>query len=226
MEHPDPLKGFRYADNQPEAQPEPTAPFAEDDLGAYEPTDRRPERIALFTDGDLDVEIELGFVLGRAEPVGVTVRSRSVEGAVHTSALSTRRFRSIPFGALADEARRIRKRELQDVASKEVIFVDADGRTRASFSVAAAKLEMAELEAPLVGRPRLPLEDIEAAAEIYRKAQQAGSRHPTMDVATKMHLERSTAAKWVQRARKLGLIATYVRPKKVAGKAAGPGRST
>ena len=207
-DHLDPFKGFRYADDQAtEAQPEPTAPFADDGLGAYEPaTDRRPERIALFTDGDLDVEIELGFVQGRAAPVGVTIRSRSVDGAVHTSALSTRRFRSVPFGALADEARRIRKRELEDVASMEEMFVDADGRSRASFSVAAAKREMAELDAPLVGRPSLPLEVIEADAKTYREAQQAGSRHPTKDVAAKRHLSRSAAAKRVQRARKLGLI--------------------
>ena len=218
MDNRDPFHGFRYADDQP--QPKPTAAFADDGLGAYEPaTDRRPEPTALFTDGDLDVEIELGFVQGRAVPVGVTVRSRSVDGAVHTSALFTRRLKSIPFGALSDEARRIRKRDLADVASKEVTFVDSDGRTRASFAVAAAKREMAALQTPsVVGRPRLPLEEIEAAARIYRDAERAGSKQPTKDVQERRQLSRSTAAKRVQRARQLGLLPAYARPKKVAGK--------
>jgi hypothetical protein len=43
-------------------------------------------------------------------------------------------------------------------------------------------------------------------ARIYAEAWRAGDRHPTATVAAKMHVVRSTAAKWVASARRLGLL--------------------
>jgi hypothetical protein len=44
------------------------------------------------------------------------------------------------------------------------------------------------------------------AAEVYRDALRHGSRHPTQDVARRLHLSRSTAARALDEARRQGLL--------------------
>jgi hypothetical protein len=66
-----------------------------------------------------------------------------------------------------------------------------------------------EIRAPRSGS-RLTDEQLERVAETYREAEQRGHA-PTQAVADQFHLARSTAARWVSKARERGMLGPAVR---------------
>ncbi len=96
----------------------------------------------------------------------------------------------IPLGRLADE--------LAASAARYLPAARAQHRNEADLLETVAKTRRR------TGRPPLyPPEHYAAVADVYR---QVGGRAPTAGVAERFGVSRSTASKWVVRARRLGLL--------------------
>jgi hypothetical protein len=159
-------------------------------------------------------------IAGRAELVGVEVWSggppAGVPGANRPGAggaLSAVALRGLPIGRFASEARRQQARmaglmrELYDPGQHPSI--DPAQLDQAIRAFAARR-----------GRGGLPPvygpEHYARVSAVYTAAWRGGS-HPTKAVAAWGVVESSTAAKWVARARSLGLLAATTKGKAVAG---------
>ena len=116
----------------------------------------------------------------------------------------------MPFGALVDEALILLAEDLkrERAAAGPEVRLDDDGHHRVNMRAATARLGLDRLKGP--GRPQLTFQELEEDAEFYNARAQV-SRHPTRDLAEHIGIERSGAAKRVQRARAAGLIPPYRR---------------
>ena len=148
---------------------------------------------------------------GRLECVGLDVRSfrarpvvkdgeavmeyRPPLGGGQPRPVTANLFRSLPVAFLARTARR----DLGDLA---MYVADQPGRTTAQ------RQTLRTVAGQLAESPRRVLDDDHFArvAEIYRRAWSTGDSAPTKAVAEQMKASRSAAAKWVARARAMGLL--------------------
>ena len=174
---------------------------------------QRHRHAATFAVGPWHVTVELGVANRRYEPLGFIVRDPNGDPEREPVALTSREIRRIPFGKLAEAARVHLKAELQMTLQEHPeFFRDESDRGRASFEGSAAAQGIRTLETPRAGRPRLSRGELERAAGIYNEADLSGSKQPTQDLADQLSMSRSTAGKWVQRARALGLIPSVAKP--------------
>lgn len=143
-------------------------------------------------------------VNGRVECVGLDIRSFFMEGDDATTyrpvwadtaavPISASFLRSLPVASLVRRARLLLGASAGWKASKT-----GDKATRAVLRSVTA--ELAESPRRLHG-----IEHFQRVAEVYSAAWQRGD-HPTKAVAEEMKATRSAAAKWVARARELGLL--------------------
>jgi hypothetical protein len=142
-------------------------------------------------------------VNGRRECVGIDVRSFKVDedGAYRLlrrggrlEVVTTALIRSLPVASLVRDIRR----GLSDLASHVAGDPERSEKDRATLLARSSELAKS---------PRRVHEDDHFAkvADIYRAAWSAGDP-PTKAVAEQMGATRSAAAKWVARARQLGLL--------------------
>lgn len=78
------------------------------------------------------------------------------------------------------------------------------------FSTAGKEIYAATLDRVGHGTP-LTDSDLKEVADLYRAVVASGSRSPTREVAERKHVARSTAARWVSRARSKGLLGPPIR---------------
>jgi hypothetical protein len=155
-------------------------------------------------EGDLEVTVHLAVVEGRAEPVGLDLRtfrrtgperpSRALPGA-RMRPITTYDLRGLRLAEIVAEARR-------RVASA---LLAPTGDEEWDATPWAGGLEEAWTPA---GRGRPPLygpEHFREVAEVYRSAFAIGMP-PTLAVAKRFTVTKSTAAKWIAKARALGLL--------------------
>lgn len=208
----------RAAGGREEAQegPERLEELAATDRSGPEggrPVDRGPHPVStipISIEGGT-AEVELSLVDNRIEATGVYVTS--------DRPITTSLMRAVPWASRIEEA----KRKLLGTASATQ-DVEANVRRqrdawpglseetyqRIAEAVArAARKAIPPLEAGLgrPGRPReLGAEHFAEVALVYSEAWRAGSRAPTKAVQQHFGTSRSTAAKWVARARAIGLL--------------------
>lgn len=174
-------------------------------------TDKQFSPARLWPDPDTGpwaVTLEWAEIDGRVECVGVTMRSFSPDGTVDLTDLPTLEdtrevmtaalWRSVPIGSLINEKRR-------SVAE----FWEPGGRM-AQHGLAEVHEGEGEGVAAMwrPGRPkrRKDPDHFEMVADIYRAAARAGLP-PTKTVQERLGpVSHSTAAKWVAKCRKLGLL--------------------
>jgi hypothetical protein len=158
------------------------------------------------------IRIRLADIRGRWECIGVSLESEPNKPAPVT----TSTLRKLPLGRLIQAAR-----------------VEADGKRWGRKAVAAYESDLTEiplgaspeftaaLRGETPGRSRLNLEHFVKVANTYQTAYRKG-RNPTMAVAKRFTVSKSTAAKWVHRCRvEFGLL-----PKTSRGKPVGISRRT
>jgi hypothetical protein len=178
------------------------------DMGSLIPTpDRRaavPERFIATTSPDnlgglkvrMRIEITRPF---RARCTELTILGSS-QAAVTAEAL-----RRVSLARLVKEA------VAETAAHFEFRGTTPDGTSRfAMFSGAAEGIYEATLASTGRGAS-LTDDDLKEIAEIYRAAIASGSRSPTHDVGERKHVARSTAARWIARARSKGLLGPAIR---------------
>lgn len=140
------------------------------------------------------VTLEFGFVAGRVQCIGFSVRSTLVSESF-TPAL----LRKIPIRKLIDEVLDNPTRELVQLAGLPPFNLLTD---LASAGLEALRRPKSRAKAER-GRPVVyGSEHYARVAEIYR----ASSRAPTQTVADEFDVNRTTAANWVRRCRQLGLL--------------------
>jgi hypothetical protein len=157
----------------------------------------------------------LGFdfteIDGRLECVGINIRSLRTKLVIDDAGqpqveyrpplggrpepVTASLIRQIPVAFLVREARE----GLGDVARWQASQPGRSAAERRTLSAVADQLDES---------PRRVLDDDHFAqvAEIYREAWAAGDPAPTKAVAERMKASRSAAAKWVARARVMGLL--------------------
>jgi len=141
---------------------------------------------------------------GRAECVGLTVRSFALQGPE-----GKRRARPIRSGGdvvpvRATTLRELSLREVLDQARRAVVGFMTD-LPRGALGLSSAerrRIEKTFAARPQIGRPPLTLEVLEEAAEAYR----TGGRTPIRAVQEKQGLTYSAADSRVRAARKAGLL--------------------
>ena len=144
------------------------------------------------TIGPWKLEIELGAVSGRVECVGLEVKPLRRPSS---EPLTVTTIREMPLHSLMQEQRL----ESSDDFLK-LVGIELPAKVG---SLGDAGLGILGIERPRqAGRPEVALDDIEKAAKVYLAAPTA----PRKAVAKELGIGESTAAKWIQRARKLGLI--------------------
>jgi hypothetical protein len=161
------------------------------------------------------VILRFGEVAGRIECIGMEVMGnpdRKDQAVITAVAL-----RRLPFGKLVDRTRREHHEDLQvasgmdpdagswspDVSEEERLRIVA--QLRASIR---ERLDLAERDAATQrkGRPSLyGPEHYAQVAEVYITSWKAGG-NPTAEVARHFETTNSSAAKWVARARTMGLL--------------------
>lgn len=137
----------------------------------------------------------LGFdwetIEGRVECIGFHVRSGEGESRPVTASV----LRSIPLGRI-----------LGNIAEKRVESLKDSVRRGPDKEAAARALPKYERSLPISGRrPTYDRGHFVAVAKVYSHAYAEGAA-PTKAVAQHFHVTPSAAAKWVARARGLGLL--------------------
>jgi hypothetical protein len=135
------------------------------------------------------VTIEYGIVNDRLEAQTLTVRMNSTP-------VTTSIVRALPIGAWMAEDRRLEVRS----AGWEQFSRGLTSKDRAKLRrrIRAATHARA-------GRPKITRDLLQEVADVYRRAHERGDP-PTQAVADHFPTPRSTAAKWVQRAREEGFL--------------------
>lgn len=142
------------------------------------------------------IELTWGLVEGRVECVGF-----SVEAVGRKQAVTSTILRSIPLASLIEERRAERERWLR--------LSPGQAQRHEEFAEKVRSFGIKYREVPARrrgGRPRIELDQLAEAAEVYDNALQRGDSAPTRSVAEHFGMARSTAAKWVMRAREEGLL--------------------
>jgi hypothetical protein len=186
------------------------------------PADRDPDgRIAQVwaqetrTPDGTRVVLRFAWVDGRAECVAMEVGADLGDpDAPDPQPLTATNLRSIQLGELREQAARA-YRETVIAASEAAGFLNTDTPTPADERALATLRERGRAERsvasakPLRGRTGRPVErgpeHLAQVAKVYRDAFRAGER-PTKVVAETWKVSRTTAAKWVARAREAGLL--------------------
>lgn len=186
-------------------------------------------RISEPLQGPWNVTYHFAEVDGRFECVGLDVRSFRAEptvevdeegrpmaklnyrtslGGLPPAPVTTALIRELPVASLI----RVARRDLRDVAISAA---------RQPGQPAAKRRALREVAEEFVERPRRRYDDAHFArvAEVYVTAWKAG-KPPTLAVSEEMKASRSAAAKWVAKARKMGLLGETERGR------AHPGTST
>lgn len=141
--------------------------------------------------------------------VGVQLwAARHPEEADASVEIDTTVWRSVPLGRLIREAT-VRQVELAEAVARhhERLAALYGGEVSVIRAEAEASLEAWSRRGPA---PRYGREHFAAVAETYAAALVAGER-PTKAVATRFVVSKSTAAKWVAKARDLGLLGSTER---------------
>ncbi|MDQ3640971.1 MAG: hypothetical protein M3450_05760 [Actinomycetota bacterium] len=147
--------------------------------------------------------------VGGPRCVGVQLwAARHPEEADASVEIDTTVWRSIPLGRLVREAA-VRQVEVAEAVARhhERLAALYGGEASSIREEADASLERWSKRGPA---PRYGREHFAAVAETYAAALVAGER-PTKAVATKFTVSKSTAAKWVAKARGLGLLGSTER---------------
>ena len=160
------------------------------------------------------VEIRLGVLDGRVECVGMSIHP-GAEGI--REPLGTAALRRLRLGSFIDRARNDSVMEFVHLLGPK-----PDGKPRFGYGLGELKqigvgpLARDTRRGP--GRPALSPALLDEVARIYLDHQ--SNRTPTMAVSKKMKVSRSTAARYVARARAEGLIGRTSR-----GRISGPATS-
>jgi len=164
--------------------------------------------------GGLLVTLHWGEIQGRAEIVGIDIHTYDdCESGVYSQSvgiggpirpLKARDLRGVPLGRLEQESRQ----------SGTISALDADLRRLIGEAPLPSELDPWQREKRRTpGRPRVYDDEwFRSVAEIYLTAHRAG-RPPTKAVAESHDVSKSTASKWVARARRLGFLAPTSRGK-------------
>lgn len=146
------------------------------------------------------VRIEWGVVDGRIECVGLHLQQVP---DTPLKAFNTSVLRSIPLGSLVEEAR---GRHIRSLRKLQALPAPRELRRRA-----AEQLESFQAGKKGKGGPRLQYgaEHLAQVAEVYLKS----ANKPTTAVAQHFKVPYSTAAKWVARARRIGVLAPTTKGK-------------
>lgn len=177
-------------------------------MGSLIPTpDRRaavPEKFIATTSPDnlgglevrMRIEVSRSF---RARCTELTILGSS-QGIVTAEVLRRVSLGRLVKEAVAETASHFEFRGTTSAgASKFVMFSDA------GKEIYAATLDRVGHGARLTDR------DLKEVADLYRAAVASGSRSPTREVAERKHVARSTAARWVSRARGKGFLGPPIR---------------
>lgn len=160
--------------------------------------------------GPWTVTAHFALVNGRSECVGLDVRSFKMVQRVDDEGQSRAEYRvqpwakpqpvtgavlrSLPVAGIA----RVLRQDLADLAHWRAADQSLDKRTRGMLAKRAGEL-------PETTYRVHSQEHYEQVAEVYAKAYRRGE-YPTKAVAEELKATRSAAAKWVARARALGLL--------------------
>lgn len=130
-------------------------------------------------------------------------------GAPEPVPITTAVLRSIPLGRLTEKALWEAASMYEKYASGAAgVELGDEGRRFAEERAAAARAGAAKKRRP--GRPRLyDDEHFARVARVYR--EHSGGRAPTKAVAESFQTSKATAAKWVARAREMGLLEPHER---------------
>lgn len=161
------------------------------------------------------VVLRFGRVAGRLECTGIELLGDP--DAAEQPALTSLALRELPLGRLIEEAREEYRQGLRTSSAIEPGTDSWDPNVSAEEREELLALMRTDVEERLRlagenagtrrrGRPpAYGPEHFARVAEIYRDAWRDGE-NPTVAVAERMHVSRSAAAKWVARARGLGLL--------------------
>lgn len=175
------------------------------------------------------VTLRLALVRGRAELVGLEVRGYREEGLdddlptldQDPPVVTAELIRSIPVGRLVDDARAGRSRGLRiDAALEQAAETGMLRRLEPGEPLPEHLQRLAEAyqAGPRRGRPpEYGPEHFAEVARVYAAAWRLG-RAPTRAVAERWTVSKATAAKWVARARRLGLLPKTSRGRAAAGR--------
>lgn len=170
-------------------------------------------------------QLTFRVVAGRLECVGVRVGDPGGAAAVESGnspepPLIATLFRSLSMGSIIAASARLVSEQVDMATQARRAFEDApegvlempDGtyrRAAAAELLVALRATHLRIERPRhrVGRPPVYGEaHYREVARIYAEAWSNGDRSPTKAVATEWTVVRSTAAKWVMTARRLGFL--------------------
>lgn len=163
-----------------------------------------PERFIATTSPDNLGGLEIRIRIEVTRPF----RARCTELAILGSAqgvITAEILRRVSLGRLVREA-------VAETASHfEFRGTTPDGMSKfAMFSGAGEEIYAATLAS--VGRGSAPTDrDLKEIADLYRAAIASGSRSPTREVGERKHVARSTAARWIAKARSKGFLGPSIR---------------
>jgi hypothetical protein len=141
-------------------------------------------------------------VAGRIDCVGLHIKPYEVVESLNSAVL-----RSIPLARLAQQDARARLERAQALLADAQLTGDPQTERRARYL---------ETNLPQAGRPGRkpdPDEHYRDIAAKYMQALKDGIRSPTKHLAAQEHVDYSTAATWVRRARERGYIPATTRGK-------------
>ena len=117
-------------------------------------------------------------------------------------------LREVPLGSLITDKRA----GLTEAIQRVLKDAELSNRDRQRLSQRAEEYRASRRGNRRGGRKGYPTEHFAAVAEVYREAYVAGS-NPTLAVAERFDISKSTAGKWVHRARQLSLLGKTTRGK-------------
>lgn len=163
-----------------------------------------PERFIATTSPDNLGGLELRIRIEITRPF----RARCTELAILGSpqeVVTAETLRRISLGRLVKEA-------VAETASHfEFRGTTSDGTSKfAMFAGAGEEIYTATL-ASLGRGTALTDRDLREIADLYRAALASGSRSPTREVGERKHVARSTAARWIAKARSKGFLGPSIR---------------
>ena len=163
-----------------------------------------PERFIATTSPDslgglrvrMRIEITRPF---RASCTELTILGSSQEG------VTAEALRRVSLARLVKEA-------VAETASHFEFRGTTPGGTSRFAILSGAAEEIYEATLASTGRgASLTEDDLKEIAEIYRAAIVSGSRSPTLEVGERKHVARSTAARWIAKARSKGFLGPAIR---------------
>lgn len=165
--------------------------------------------------GPWRMSFEWAIVDGRQEVVGIrlsSLPSSDTSERLHTEAepvvLTTDWLRRLTDGRAPSFASIVGETKKQLAEDFLPLWGAMEPHRRAELALRAERLKGGRAR---TGRPPLPRSHYQEVALLYEKAYRQGSTAPTKYVADQMNVSHSTAANWVAKARKLGLLAPTTR---------------